>query len=125
MGPRAQKGRRNDTAKVRERQVDSSALVAGFLLAYTQSMTGDTRSLVEQARELLVVGMWGINSGAQNRDRLGPGDQIVAYAGGRSADRAFVGHAVLATAVRPWTPEERQRYPGATRGGDSLPTSLA
>ena len=71
--------------------------MASYLFAYTNSMAGDGRPLVEQAGELLDVKLWGINVGAQNRGRLAAGDDIVVYVGGPERERAFVGHAVLAS----------------------------
>jgi hypothetical protein len=59
--------------------------------------------------------MWGVDAGEPHRAALVPGDLALIYVG--PPERAFVGRAELASAVRDWTPAEAQLYPGNTHGG--------
>jgi hypothetical protein len=59
--------------------------------------------------------MWGVDVGEPHRAALAPGDLVLVYIG--LPERAFVGRAELASAVRDWTPAEAQVYPGDTQGG--------
>jgi hypothetical protein len=51
----------------------------------------------------------GIPSTAQSKDKIAPGDRIVAFVG--APDRAFIGHAVVASPWHEWTDEEATVYP--------------
>lgn len=71
-----------------------------------------------QAAESLRAGVWGIQPDERHRDELAPGDRILLYLGG--TERVFVGCAVLASGVHPWTPAESRAYPGDAAAGVSL-----
>jgi hypothetical protein len=59
--------------------------------------------------------MWGVDAGEPHGAALASGDLALIYVG--PPQRAFVGRAGLASAVRDWTPAEAQVYPGDTQGG--------
>ena len=56
------------------------------------------RELREQVAGLLRVQMWGVDAGEPHRDALAPGDRALIYIG--PPERAFVGRAQVASAVR-------------------------
>ena len=62
--------------------------------------------------------MWAIDTAEPHRNAVGPGGLILIYLG--APERAFIGRALLASAVRDWTPSEAQVYPGDSPGGVSL-----
>jgi predicted type IV restriction endonuclease len=88
----------------------------GYYL-FNFSKKGATRSktLREQAAELLDVKMWGIGAKTPNRLSLAPGDCVLVYVG--APERAFIGHAELESRTHEWTPDEAARYPGSFEGG--------
>ena len=59
--------------------------------------------------------MWGVDAGEPHRAAVAAGDLAVIYVG--PPQRAFVGRARLASAVRDWTPAEARVYPGRSQGG--------
>lgn len=71
--------------------------------------------LLEQARALLRVGMWGIDAGEPHREALAAGDLVLAYVG--APERTFVGQATLASAAHEWTPSEARVYPARSTSG--------
>src|SRR5207302_899064 len=73
------------------------------------------RALRDQVAALLRLKMWGVDADEPHRAELAPGDLALIYIG--PLERAFVGRAELASAVRDWTPAEAQVYPGDTRAG--------
>jgi hypothetical protein len=85
-----------------------------YLFNFTQAGADKTRSLRDQAMELLDVGLWGIGDKTPNRSLLAPGDHVLAYVG--APEKAFVGHGALSSGVHPWSEEEAQRHP---EGSDS------
>lgn len=89
--------------------IEYTRAVAYFLFNYTAANAKKGVPLRKQAAALLDLGLWGIGEKTQNRKALQSGDQIVAYVG--APERAFVGRATLASAVHPWAPDEKQRYP--------------
>jgi hypothetical protein len=68
-----------------------------------------------QAARLLQVEMWGIDADERHRNALAAGDLVVVYLG--APERAFIGRAELASAVRDWTPSETRAYPGDSPSG--------
>jgi hypothetical protein len=60
----------------------------------------------ERAAALLRAKMWEVGRDERHRDELGPGDLALIYVA--SPERAFIGRAVLATAVHDWTPRRRR-----------------
>src|SRR5690242_5323777 len=63
----------------------------------------------DRVAQLLRAGMWGVDAGERHRDRLAAGDLALVYLG--APERAFVGRAVLASAVHAWTPSEARSFP--------------
>ena len=59
--------------------------------------------------------MWGVDAEEPHGNALTPGDLVLIYLG--APERAFVGHAELASAVRAWTPSEARVYPGDSPRG--------
>ena len=86
--------------------------MATWVLNFTKSGTKDKKQLVAQARELLEVGLWGIPPGNPMKDKMKPGDQVLAFVG--APERRFVGDAALATGWHQWTPDEEQLYPAGS-----------
>jgi predicted type IV restriction endonuclease len=89
--------------------------VAYYLFNYTRKGADKSRSLREQAAQLLDARLWGIGDKTQHRNSLAAGDRIVAYVG--APERSFIGHATLASGVHTWTSDEARRYPGAWSAG--------
>jgi hypothetical protein len=59
--------------------------------------------------------MWGVEAKEPHLAVLAPGDLALIYIGPPEA--SFVGRAELGSAVRDWTPEEAEAYPGDGLGG--------
>ncbi len=72
----------------------------------------------EHVTGLLRAGVWGIDVDQPHRDALAPGDLILIYLG--APEREFVGRAVLASRVHPWTPSEARAYRGDSPSGVTL-----
>jgi len=89
--------------------------LAHYIFNFTKSGAEKGKSLAEQAGALLESGLWGIGAKTPNRDRLAPGDRILAYVG--APEKLFVGAAALSSGTHDWTPEETRRYPGDWPGG--------
>jgi hypothetical protein len=83
--------------------------LAYYIFNFTKSGARKGSSLAEQAVRLLDAGLWGIGPKTPNKDRLAPGDRILAYVG--APERLIVGEGTLAGGTHLWTPEERRRYP--------------
>lgn len=83
--------------------------MAYFLFNFTRKGAEKGVTLREQATELLNLRLWGIGEKTPNRDRLSPGDRVLAYVG--APERLFVGHGTLSSPVHDWTPEEGLVYP--------------
>ncbi len=80
------------------------------------ALDGERSVAVQRAgRRTAEPSLWGINAGAQNRERLAPGDEVVVYVG--VPERAFIGHAVLSSAFHAWTTTEDGRYRGELTEG--------
>ena len=73
------------------------------------------RALREQIAALLRAKMWSVDAGEPHSAALASGDRAIIYVG--PPERAFVGRAELASAVRDWTPAEAEVYSGDARGG--------
>jgi hypothetical protein len=95
-----------------------SCVLAHYIFNFTKSGAKKGKSLAEQAGALLEARLWGIGSKTQNRERLAPGDRILAYVG--APEKLFVGAGTLSSGTHDWTAEESQRYPGDWIGGVSL-----
>jgi predicted type IV restriction endonuclease len=89
-----------------------------YLFNFSRKGAAKGRSLREQATELLDLGLWGIGEKTPLRGTLAQGERVLIYLG--APERAFIGHAQLASTTHPWTPEEASRYPGDFEGGVSL-----
>lgn len=89
--------------------------VTYYLLNFTSKGADKSRSLREQATQLLDAGMWGIGDKTANRNQLAPGDEVLAYVG--APERAFVGHGRLSSSTHLWSPAEVARYPGSFPAG--------
>jgi hypothetical protein len=69
----------------------------------------------EQATALTRLRMWGVGAEERHGDALAPGDLVLLYLGAPASE--FVGRGELASAVRAWTPEEAEAYPGESSRG--------
>ena len=72
-------------------------------------------ALLEEATQLLRVGMWGLDGAEQHSQALAPGDLVLIYLAAPA--RAFIGRAELASAVHDWTLSESHVYPGDLPSG--------
>ena len=77
------------------------------------AMTGSEAR--DRAAAFLGARMWGVDDDEPHRDALAAGDLALIYLG--SPQRLFIGRAVLASAVRAWTPFEAPLYPGSAGAG--------
>jgi hypothetical protein len=89
--------------------------VACYLLNFSKGGAFDERVLSAQGKDLMAVGLWGLNARSPYLSELEQGDEIVVYVG--SPERAVVGHGQLACGFRPWNADERRRYPGPHDAG--------
>ncbi|MGH3105369.1 MAG: retropepsin-like aspartic protease [Gaiellaceae bacterium] len=69
----------------------------------------------EQAAEFMRVRMWCVHANEPHCKALASGDLVLIYLG--APEREFIGRAVLASAVREWTPSEAHVNPGDSAGG--------
>jgi predicted type IV restriction endonuclease len=89
--------------------------MACYLFNFSRKGAAKGRTLREQAAELLDLGLWGIGEKTPLRTGLAPDDKVLIYVG--APERAFIGHARLATALHPWSPTEAVSYPGNFTAG--------
>lgn len=89
--------------------------MAHFLFNFSEPDPAQVPAKFEQAAARLRVKMWAVDADEPHRDSLAPGDLILIYLG--EPERAFVGRAQLASAVREWTSSEAQAYPGESPSG--------
>ena len=89
--------------------------MACYLFNFVKRDAANATAPHEQAAGFLRVGMWGVDAGERHRDALARGDLVLIYLG--APERAFVGRAELASAVRDWTPSEAYVYRGDSRSG--------
>jgi hypothetical protein len=89
--------------------------VAHYLFNFVKGDAAKEPALREEATRLLRVGMWGVDADERHGTALAAGDLALVYLG--APPREFIGRAELASAVRAWTPSERQLYPGDSRSG--------
>lgn len=89
--------------------------MAHYLFNFTAGEAPKGPALGEQAAGFLRVGMWGIDADEPHSNALAPGDVVLIYLG--APERAFIGQAELASAVRDWTPSEARVYPGDSPSG--------
>jgi hypothetical protein len=88
--------------------INWAATMAYRVLLYTTSLPGDHRLPSEQAADLLDLRLWGLSDENQVRGSFREGDEVVVYAG--APEKAFVGHAVLASGFHRWSSGERRIY---------------
>jgi hypothetical protein len=89
--------------------------IASYLFNFSTRHEASGPGLREQVAALLRVGMWGVDAGEPHGVALVPGDVALIHVG--PPQRAFVGRAEVASAVRAWTPAEARVYPGDPQGG--------
>ena len=89
--------------------------MAHYLFNFVKENAATGPALREEAAGFLRVRMWGIGAEEPHRTALASGDLILIYLG--APQREFIGRAELASAVRDWTPTERQMYPGDSSSG--------
>ena len=90
-------------------------MIGYYLFNFSNRHEVVERALRDQVTALRRLKMWGVDAGELHRAELAPGDVALIYIG--PPERAFVGRAELALAVRDWTPAEAHVYPGDTRAG--------
>jgi hypothetical protein len=92
--------------------------MADWIVNFTKDGAHDPKRMTAEARALLGARLWGIPASAPTKDKPVPGDRLLLYVG--APDKAFVGHATIASTYHEWTPAEREVYPGTFPGGVAL-----
>ena len=83
--------------------------MADWILNFTKGGAKVKKQMPQQARDLLLVGLWGIPPTAQAKDKLAADDRVLAYVG--APDRVFIGEATIEAPWHEWTSDEAARYP--------------
>jgi hypothetical protein len=83
--------------------------VADWILNFTKGGAKVKKQLPQQAREPLDIGLWGIPTTAQAKDKLAAGDRVLVYIG--APERVFIGHARIKAPWHEWSSSESESYP--------------
>jgi hypothetical protein len=83
--------------------------VAHYLFNFTKKGANQSKTLRDQAAQLLHAKLWGIGDKTANRSLLTVGDHVLVYVG--APEKAFVGHGTLSSGVHAWSSEEAAIYP--------------
>ena len=88
--------------------------MACYLFNFTKKGSEKGKPLRDQAAALLKIKLWGIGPKTPNKDRLAPGDRILAYVG--APEKLFIGEATISNGFHDWTPGEATAYMGKPAG---------